>query len=96
MSTNIRRIIIGAALATIAGVVPAVAQPSIRAANGVLNASSYQADIARGSWFVIFGSNMGPANIALAPGAPFPTELSGTRVTYTPAAGGSAIDARLW
>jgi len=96
MSTNIRRIIIGAALATIAGMVPALAQPSIRAANGVLNASSYQADIARGSWFVIFGSGMGPASIALSPGAPFPTELSGTRVTFTPASGGSAIDARLW
>ncbi|MFN0100641.1 MAG: hypothetical protein ACKV2U_00985 [Bryobacteraceae bacterium] len=76
--------------------VPALAQPSIRAENGVLNASSYQAEIARGSWFVIFGSNMGPASIALASGAPFPTELSGTRVTFTPATGGSAIDARLW
>lgn len=80
----------------LAAMVPALAQPSIRAENGVLNASSYQADIARGSWFVIFGSNMGPASIALAPGAPFPTELSGTRVTFTAASGGAAIDARLW
>lgn len=76
--------------------VPAWAQPSIRAENGVLNASSYQAEIARGSWFVIFGSNMGPANIAVASGAPFPAELSGTRVTFTPATGGTAIDTRIW
>jgi uncharacterized protein (TIGR03437 family) len=65
-----------------------MAQPAIRAENGVLNASSYQADIARGSWFVIFGTNMGPASIVVAPGVPFPEELSGTRVTFTPAAAG--------
>src|SRR5688500_2692221 len=85
-------LIIGA----LAAVVPGIAQPAIRAENGVLNASSYQADIARGSWFVVFGTNMGPASIALAPGVPFPEELSGTRVTFTPAAGGAAINARLW
>lgn len=73
----------------------AMAQPSIRAQSGVLNASSYAADIARGSFFVVFGSNMGPATIAIAPGA-FPTELSGTKVTFTPAAGGTAVEARLW
>ena len=88
MTTFIRSLIFAAAFAAIA-----VAQPVV---TSVLNASSYQADIARGSWFVVFGSNMGPPNIILAPGTPFPTELSGTRVTYTPAAGGSAIDARLW
>jgi uncharacterized protein (TIGR03437 family) len=76
--------------------VAASAQPSIRAENGVLNASSYLPDIARGSWFVIFGSNMGPASIAIAPGAPFPETLTGTQVTFTPAAGGPAIQARIW
>jgi uncharacterized protein (TIGR03437 family) len=73
------------------------AQPTIRAESGVLNASSYLPDIARGSWFVIFGTGLGPANIVVYSGAvPFPTELAGTRVTFTPAAGGTAIDARLW
>ena len=67
------------------GAAVVMAQPAIRAENGVLNASSYQADVARGSWFVLFGTNMGPATLALASGAPFPTELSGTRVTFTPA-----------
>ena len=76
--------------------VPAMAQPAISASNGVLNASSYLLDIARGSWFVIFGSNIGPASLASASGSPFPTELVGTRVTFTPAAGGTATDARLW
>ncbi|MBI2687631.1 MAG: hypothetical protein HYX27_15070 [Acidobacteria bacterium] len=86
------RILIGG----LAAALSAMAQPTIRADNGVLNASSYKADIARGSWFVVFGGNMGPANIALASGAPFPTELSGTRVTFTPASGGTAVEARLW
>ncbi len=79
-----------------AAMVPAMAQPAIRAENGVLNTSSYLPDIARGSWFVVFGSNMGPAALTLTPSTPFPTELAGTRVTFTPAAGGTAIDTRLW
>lgn len=85
---------IAAATLTLSG---AWAQPVIRGENGVLNASSYQADIARGSWFVIFGSNMGPASISIHTGAlPFPTSLSGTSVSVTPAAGGTAIACRLW
>lgn len=71
--------------------------PTIRTENGVLNASSYAADIARGSWFVIFGSGLGPANISVYSGAlPYPTTLSGTSVTFTPAGGGTAISARMW
>jgi uncharacterized protein (TIGR03437 family) len=82
-------------VAAIAGV--AVAQPVIRTDNGVLNASSYAADIARGSWFVVFGSGMGPATLAVYSGAlPYPTTLSETSVTFTPASGGAAVNARLW
>ena len=76
--------------------VAAAAQPVIDA-GGVVNASSYTAGIARGSWFGVFGAGMGPATIAIYPGSlPYPTELSGTRVSFTPAAGGTAVDARLW
>ena len=75
----------------------AFAQPTIRADRGVLNASSYQPGIARGSWFVIFGSNLGPAQISIYPGnPPFPTTLSGTSVTVTAAGGGSSTSCRLW
>jgi uncharacterized protein (TIGR03437 family) len=83
-------------MAGLVATVPAMAQPAISATNGVLNASSYLPDVARGSWFVVFGSGMGPASLTQASGSPFPTELGGTRVTFTPAAGGTAIDARLW
>ncbi|MBM3746898.1 MAG: hypothetical protein FJW34_13995 [Acidobacteria bacterium] len=73
------------------------AQPRIRAGDGVLNASSYTLDIARGSWFVVFGTGLGPANLAVYSGnLPYPTELSGTRVSFTPVSGGAAVDARLW
>jgi uncharacterized protein (TIGR03437 family) len=72
------------------------AQPSIRA-GGVVNASSYLPDIARGSWFVIFGTGLGPTNLSVFSGTPpYPTELSGTRVTFTPVSGGSAVDTRMW
>jgi uncharacterized protein (TIGR03437 family) len=72
-------------------------QPVIRQENGVLNASSYQADIARGSWFVIFGTGLGPANIVVhSGGTPYPTTLAGTSVTFTPAGGGAAIETRIW
>ncbi|MCE5307105.1 MAG: hypothetical protein LLG20_05645 [Acidobacteriales bacterium] len=71
--------------------------PTIRTEDGVLNASSYAADIAPGSWFVVFGSGLGPASISVYSGdKPFPTELSGTSITFTPAAGGSPISARMW
>lgn len=75
----------------------ASAQPTIRTTNGVVNASSYTANIARGSWFVIFGTGMGPSSISVYSGdLPYKTELSGTKVSFTPAAGGTAIPALIW
>lgn len=75
----------------------AAAQPVIRSdGTGVVNASSYLPDIARGSWFVVFGTGLGPAGLTVASGLPFPTELAGSRVTFTPASGGAAIECRLW
>ncbi|HWB97882.1 MAG TPA: hypothetical protein VG672_14305, partial [Bryobacteraceae bacterium] len=73
------------------------AQPTIRTTNGVVNASSYAPNIARGSWFVIFGTGLGPSTLAVYSGSlPYPTTLSGTKVTFTPVAGGAGIDARIW
>ncbi len=73
------------------------AQPSIVSdGTGVVNASSYLPDIAQGSWFVVFGTGLGPPSLTVASGLPFPAELAGSRVTFTPAAGGAAIECRLW
>jgi uncharacterized protein (TIGR03437 family) len=74
----------------------AQAQPAIRGTNGVLNASSDLADVARGSWFVIFGTGLGPATISVRNGAPFPALLSGTSVTFTPASGGTPVSALMY
>jgi uncharacterized protein (TIGR03437 family) len=72
------------------------AQPSIRATNGVVNASSELPDVARGSWFVIFGTGLGPAAISVQNSPPYPALLSGTSVTFTPASGGTPIPAPMY
>jgi uncharacterized protein (TIGR03437 family) len=71
------------------------AQPAIRSSNGILNASGYQAQLAPGTVFVIFGSALGPAAIQTAPASGYPTVLAGTSVTFTPAGGGTPIDAKI-
>ena len=65
----------------------AQAQPVIRTTNGVLNASSYLPGVARGTWFVVFGTGLGPATISMQTSLPYPPVLSGTSVTFTPAGG---------
>lgn len=63
-----------------------------------MNAASYTSSklpsgaIAQGSIFVVFGSRMGPAAIALA-GFPLPTTLAGTNVKVT--SGGQTLDCPL-
>jgi uncharacterized protein (TIGR03437 family) len=75
----------------------ACAQPVIRATNGVLNASSYTPGIARGSWFVIFGTGLGPTAIAVYPGGPpYPLSWSGTSVTFNALNGGPATNCYIW
>lgn len=59
------------------------------------NALGYQSQLAPDTVFVIFGSGMGPATIATANAPSYPTSLAGTSVTFTPAAGGDAIAAKM-
>ena len=75
---------------------PAQAQPAIRATNGVVNASSSLPDVASGSWFVIFGTGLGPANISVQNAPPYLTSLSQTSITFKPAAGGASISALMY
>ena len=70
------------------------AQPTITA-NGVLNASGYQNTLAPDTVFVIFGTAMGPATIATAAAPNYPSSLSGTSITFTPSAGGTAITPKM-
>ena len=69
-------------------------QPIIRS-DGVVNATGYQAKLAPDTVFVIFGSNLGPANIAISPGPNYPATLGGTSISFVPSAGGSPVPAKL-
>ncbi len=61
---------------------------------GIANATGYQTTLAPGVVFVIFGNNLGPATIQGA-SLPYPQNLVGTSISFTPAAGGAAIPANL-
>lgn len=79
----------------------ALAQPTIKAdnttCNGVCNAHSLLPDIAPGSWFIVKGTGLGPATIAIYSGSlPYPTTFSQTSVSLTPAAGGTAVTALIY
>ena len=71
-----------------------MAQPVFTSA-GVVNATGYQNALAPDTVFVIFGTAMGPATLVTATGPNYPTSLSGTSITFTPASGGAAIPAEI-
>lgn len=72
----------------------AMAQPVFTSA-GVVNATGYQNTLAPDTVFVIFGTAMGPATLVAATGPNYPTSLSGTSITFTPASGGATISAEM-
>ena len=88
------RVLLGVALAACA-----YAQPTIRA-GGVTNAASYispdlpNGAIARGSFFVVKGTNLGPQGIQIVTTLPFPTQVGGTQVKVTVA--GTTVDAYMY
>ncbi len=70
----------------------AFGQPVVTA---VVNASGYQPELAPGVVFVIFGTSLGPASLQTAADTNYPESLAGTAITFTPAAGGAPITARM-
>jgi uncharacterized protein (TIGR03437 family) len=78
----------------------AAASAAAPVVTGVVNAASYiplgntGSGIAQGAFFIVFGSGLGPASLSVA-SMPYPTTISGTTVTVTPA-GGSAVTAYLY
>src|SRR4051812_11715937 len=77
--------------ATIAGATPQV--------RSILNAASYaqsglpNSGIARGSMFVVFGTELGPADLRQAAGFPLQTSLGGTSIRVS--VGTTTVDALL-
>lgn len=70
-------------------------QPVISAGR-ILNTSGDQPVLAPGCVWVVYGTNLGPPNIATAVGPDYPASAGGTSVTFTPSSGGSAIQAKIW
>jgi uncharacterized protein (TIGR03437 family) len=75
--------------------VTGAAAPAINS-GGIVNASGYQTQLAPDTVFVIFGSGMGPASIAIASPPNYPTTLGGTSIAFTPVGGGSAVNAKMY
>lgn len=69
------------------------AQPAIT--GGVVNATGFQSKLAPGALFLVTGSGLGPSSIVTASAPSYPASLAGTSITFTPAGGGAAINARM-
>ena len=95
MPGPVRKLVKLAAVCALLGL-PAGAAPQIRS---ILNAASYappgmpNSGIARGSIFVVFGTELGPPDLRQAAGFPLPTSMGGTSIRVT--AGTTTVDALL-
>ncbi len=82
-------LLLGLALVSVA--IPLAAQPT-----AVVNVASFanpnlpNGNIAQGSMFTVFGTNIGPASLAQVSAFPLPTELGGTSIQVT--TGGQTVD----
>ena len=77
--TNIRRALLCCALLTL----PAIAQPNTPFVYSVGNSANYNPTIAQGSLIVVFGMNIGPAQLVQASSLPLPLQVGGTAITVT-------------
>ena len=72
-----------------------VSGASVPNITAVVNASGYQAKLAPGVVFTIFGTFLGPASLTVAPAPNYPLGLSTTSVRFSPSGGGAATSARM-
>src|SRR5271165_4056986 len=61
----------------------AMAQPNTPVIFGVENSASYNTSVAQGSLFVVFGMNIGPAQLVQASSYPVPPQIGGTSIMVT-------------
>jgi uncharacterized protein (TIGR03437 family) len=64
--------------------------------NAVLDAASNTANIAQGSMFSVYGTNLTPTSPGLVATFPRPTVVGGVKVTFTPVTGGAGTDTYLF
>jgi uncharacterized protein (TIGR03437 family) len=92
IATSLTLTFAGAGTVTIGGGGgPTTSTPAI---TDVLDAASYTRGVARGSIFVVKGTNLSAAGFTQL-SFPLPTTSGGVRVSFTPLAGGSSTDAYL-
>jgi uncharacterized protein (TIGR03437 family) len=60
-----------------------MAQPNLPFIFSTENSASYNGTIAQGSLFVVYGSNIGPAQLVQASVLPLPAQVGGTAITVT-------------
>jgi uncharacterized protein (TIGR03437 family) len=70
------------------------AQPTIQA-NGIVNASGYQALLAPGAVFAIFGTGLGPAQVQAASALNYSPLAAGTAISFAPSSGGAPVAANI-
>ncbi len=63
--------------------ISAVAQPNTPFLYSAENSASYDGTIAQGSLFIVFGANIGPAQLVEASSYPLPAQIGGTAITVT-------------
>src|SRR5205823_14850181 len=61
--------------------------------NSLVNASGRQTKLAPGALFAVTGISIGPDTPATATAPDYPRSLGGTSINFTPAGGGSPVDA---
>jgi uncharacterized protein (TIGR03437 family) len=85
MLSNARRALLCCALMML----PAMAQPNFPVIYSAVNSASYDgtiaqgSSIAQGSLFIVFGTNIGPAQLIHATSYPLPAQMGGTAITVT-------------
>ncbi len=72
-----------ALLGCVLAAIPAIAQPSYSFLFNAVNSASYGGNIAEGSLFVLYGTNLGPSQLVQASSLPLPAQLGGTSVEVT-------------
>ena len=77
--THLRAALLGCVLATL----PAMAQQQTPFVFSAANSASYGANIAQGSLFVVYGQNIGPAQLIQASSYPLPAQVGGSSIYVT-------------
>ena len=81
--TNVRQALPRCISLAFIAALPAIAQPNMPFVFSVENSANYGNSIAQGSLFVVFGANIGPAQLAEAASYPLPPQIGGTSITIT-------------